>query len=95
MDSNYKKAVLQENLYCEENLPLQWLHYGCLECLEELDIDCIGKYIFIEKMAFLSMSNICFHDHAFTNGQNSWNNYFLGQFPGNSFEYSNILIPMK
>ena len=52
MDYNYK-AVLQENLYCQENLMLKWLHHGWLEFSEPLDIDCIGKYFLIEKMAFL------------------------------------------
>ena len=48
------------------------LHDGCLEFLKQLDvIDCISKYFLIEKMAFLLITNICFH-HA----QTSWNNIF-------------------
>ena len=40
-----KKVVLQEKYYCEENSMLQWLHHGCVEFSEQLDIiDCIGKY---------------------------------------------------
>ena len=61
-----------------------------LRVFRELGIDCIGKNLFIEKMAFLSMSNICFHEWAIFQEQ-----YFLGQFPGNSFQYNNIVIPMK
>ena len=44
----------------------------------------------MEKMAFLSMPNICFC---------RWTDflelYFLRQFPGNFFHYNNILITMK
>ena len=53
--------------------------------LMNLDIvDCIGKYFLIEKIAFLSISNICFHEAQF-----SWIGTFC-QFPGNSFHQSNI-----
>ena len=69
---------------------LKWLHHGCLEFSEQLDtIYWIGKHFLIEKMTFTPMPNICFHD-----AQISWNNIFC-QFPGNFFDYNNILTLIK
>ena len=69
---------------------LKWLHDKCFQFSEQENIiDCIGKYISVEKMAFLSMPNICFHE-----AQISWT-IFLSQFPGNFFDYNNILFTMK
>lgn len=40
-----KKAVLQEQLYCQENAMLKWLQHGCLEFLDQVDIlDPVSKY---------------------------------------------------
>ena len=35
-------------------------HYGCLEVLEPVDTDCIGKYLLIEKMAFCQYPSFAF-----------------------------------
>ena len=46
------------------------LHHGCLELLEQLDnIGCIGKYLWIEKMAFCWYLNLL-----------SWCSNFLEQY---------------
>ena len=57
--------------------------------LEQLDIiDCISKYLLIEKMAFRWYLIFVFMMHNFPL-------YFLCQFPLNFFDYNNILIFMK
>ena len=57
--------------------------------LEQLDIiDCISKYLLIEKMAFRRYLTFVFMMHNFPL-------YFLCQFPLNFFDYNNILIFMK
>ena len=35
----------------------KWLHHKCFQFSEQQDIDCIGKYISVEKMP-----NMCFHE---------------------------------
>ena len=50
----------------------------CFTVSRVLDkIDCIGKYFLMEKMAFLSMPYICFHE-----AQISWNDIFSVSYKG-------------
>ena len=61
-----KKVVLHDNWYCREKSMLKWLHNGCLEFSEQLDIiDCIGKYFLIEKFTFLTIQTFAFMMHKF------------------------------
>ena len=72
MECLIKKPVLQGKLYRQENLMLKWLRHGCSEFSEQLGIiNCTGNFFSMEKMAFLPMPNLYFHDE-----QISWNNTF-------------------
>ena len=80
-----QKAILQEKWYRQEKSMLRWLHHRYSEFSEQLGIiDGIGKYLLMERMAFLSILNICFHEAQ----------YFLRHLP-EFFNYNNILITMN
>ena len=52
-------------------------------------IDCISKYFLMEKMAFMAIPNICFHEAQISERQ------FFCHFPINFFDFFNNILNMK